>query len=274
MAWVTGGGISIGRWECADGSHHGVDGFVHRKSVPYAILVLVRQGAYEIDGGVRRERVIAGELAVVAAGRPVAFTHLHDTRGRMAFRYLHVEALRDGAFDPLAARATPARLAGPAATRIAALFSRLVTTERASPDLGAGLVLTAVGEVLAALPLAGEAAERLAIDEPVTRVLAWMRTRLHEPLMVDDLARVAGLSRSRLHALFSTRLGRAPLAQLRELRLAEAAHRLLATEDAVGSIAIATGFADGYHLSHAFTRRHGIAPTRYRKQQRLPSQRS
>lgn len=269
MAWITGGGISIGRWECADGSHRGLNGFVHRKSVPYAILALVRQGAYEIDGGVRRERIAAGELAVVAAGRPVAFTHLHGTYKRMDFRYLHVEALRDGAFDPLAARATPARIAGPAARRIAALLNRLVNSS--SPDLGAGLVLTAIGEVLEALPLPAEAAERLAIDEPVTRVLAWMRSRLHEPLMVEDLARVAGLSRSRLHALFNFRLGRAPLAQLRELRLAEAAHRLLATEDAVGSIAIATGFADAYHLSHAFTKRHGLAPTRYRKQQRLPS---
>ena len=271
MAWIIGGGISIGRWECSDGSHRGLNGFVHRKSVPYAILALVRQGAYEIDGGVRRERIAVGELAVVAAGRPVAFTHLHDTDGRMDFRYLHVEALRDGAFDPLAARATPARIAGPAARRIAALLNRLVATEGANADLGAGLVLTAIGEVLAALPLADDAAERLAIDEPVTRVLAWMRSRLHEPLMVEDLARVAGLSRSRLHALFNSRLGRAPLAQLRELRLAEAAHRLLATEDAVGSIAIATGFADAYHLSHAFTKRHGLAPTRYRKQQRLPS---
>lgn len=270
MAWITGGGISIGRWECADGSHRGPDGFVHRKSVPYAILVLVRQGAYEIDGGVRREHIAVGELAVVAAGRPVAFTHLYDADGRMAYCYLHVEALRDGAFDPLAARATPARLAGEPAARIAALFERLVTTEHASPDLGAGLVLTAVGEALASLPLATDAAEHLAIDGPVTRVLAWMRTRLHEPLTVDDLAQVAGLSRSRLHALFSTRLGRAPLAQLRELRLAEAAHRLLASEDSVGSIAIATGFADGYHLSHAFTRRHGMPPTRYREQQRLP----
>lgn len=66
------------------------------------------------------------------------------------------------------------------------------------------------------------------------------------------------LSRSCLHTLFHTRLGRAPLAQLREYRLAEASHRLLATEDQVGKIAAATGYAEDYHLSHSFATCYGI----------------
>lgn len=272
MPWNDAGRIRLVGWEIG-GSDAVIDGWVHRKTVPHAILSQVLAGSYRLSGGGRSTRIAPGELAVVAASKPVVFAHHHDRSGRMAYRYLHVASLLDGIIDPLALHETPTRLSGPAAQRVGILIGRLHGPEGRDPALGPALVQTALAEVLAALPPSDDAAVRLTAAGALAPMIAWIRAHLADPITVDGMARICGLSRSRLHAVCKVRLGKSPLAVVRELRLDAAAHLLLVTDRPMSAIAEACGFADASHLSHVFRRRHAMSPLLYRSTQRLPAQR-
>jgi transcriptional regulator GlxA family with amidase domain len=98
----------------------------------------------------------------------------------------------------------------------------------------------------------------------VGQVTAHMQAHLASRLDQSVLARVAGLSPSRLQAVFREVTGYPPLDYLRRLRV-EAARRLLADHGlSVKEIAARTGFRDTSHFSKVFRRIDGLAPAHYR----------
>jgi AraC-like DNA-binding protein len=102
------------------------------------------------------------------------------------------------------------------------------------------------------------------IDEAVAAACAAARASLHTDFDVADLAAIAGLSASRLRARFLHATGLAPRDWLARLRV-ERARTLLATSDAsLATIAEQCGFADAYHLSHAYSRLTGESPSAFR----------
>jgi AraC-like DNA-binding protein len=81
------------------------------------------------------------------------------------------------------------------------------------------------------------------------------------PLRLEDIASLAGMSRSALGRLFLTHRGQSPCARFRELRL-ERARRLLARgERTVTEIALETGFASSQHFAGVFGRKYGSPPS-------------
>jgi len=81
------------------------------------------------------------------------------------------------------------------------------------------------------------------------------------PLRLEDIAALAGMSRSALGRLFMTHRGQSPCARFRELRL-ERARQLLARGDhSVTEIALETGFASSQHFAGVFRRRYGRPPS-------------
>lgn len=87
---------------------------------------------------------------------------------------------------------------------------------------------------------------------------------LDEPLSLDALAAVAGLSPHHFHRRFRTAFGETPTAYVRRLRLERAAWRLLLHSDSILSIALDCGFNDHETFSRAFRRRYGLSPRAYR----------
>ena len=103
-----------------------------------------------------------------------------------------------------------------------------------------------------------------AATDPVHLTLAaWLRSRLHLSIGVEDMARAVGMSARTLHRRLRD-AGTSPARLLRELRL-ELACRLL-EEGGAGLKAIArkTGFGSLYNLHRAFVGRFGVAPSDYR----------
>jgi AraC-like DNA-binding protein len=246
------------------------DGFVHRKIVPFAIVVQPTRGRYVVTGPDGVARVANGEVALVAAHTPVAFAHHGDRAGTMAARWLHIEATLDGVIDPCALRRTPCRIAGEPARRIGGLLDELHATTGASASdrlAQLGLACRILALALAAAPEHPRARELTAASARLAPIMRWIEANLHRPIAVDHLARAADLSRSRLHALFQQRLGRPPMAQVKELRLQAAARRLLTSTDRVADVAEATGFASAFHFSREFSRRYGMPPRDYRDAQ-------
>lgn len=87
-------------------------------------------------------------------------------------------------------------------------------------------------------------------DEGIGRAVDWIKTHFRERLVVDALARHAGMSTSSLHHKFKATVMMGPLQYQKRLRLEEARRLLL------GGLADATGaaFDVGYESASQFTR--------------------
>lgn len=248
------------------------DGYIHRKTVPYAIIVQATEGSYVVtcpDGAVT---IRSGEVGLVAADTPVAFAHHAARGGRMIARWAHVQALYREALDPCALYVTPHRIAGSTATRIGELLGELGGSVGDALDVRIariGIAYRLLGLAIGTAAAHPRASALLAAAARLGPLTSWMRENLHRPLTIDHVARAASLSRSRLHALFQEHLGVSPMAHLKELRLAAAAREILTTIDPLALVAERTGFANPFHFSREFTRRYGMPPRRYRDEQRL-----
>jgi AraC-like DNA-binding protein len=257
--------VRLARAEARENQWRG--GYVHRKCIPFAILVQPLRGSYVVEAERRRVEIATGEVALVAADLPVAFDHRGE---RFAARWLHAQAVVAEAIDPCALKLTPHRIAGARARRIGELIGESIARGGDAPaDRFArlGLAALALGEALADAPEHPRARERLAAATRFAPLDAWLRANLDRPLTIDDIAARARLSRSRLHALVGEHLGRTPMAWLKELRLTTAARRLLMGDDGVAEVAAACGFANPFHFSREFSRRYRVPPSRYRETQ-------
>jgi AraC-like DNA-binding protein len=96
----------------------------------------------------------------------------------------------------------------------------------------------------------------------VERAKTYLRQRYRETVTLDELARVAGLSRFHLLRSFTARTGMPPHAYQVRLRI-ERACRLLQAGAEASSVATILGFADQSHLTRHFRRVMDITPARY-----------
>ncbi|PTY07124.1 hypothetical protein DB347_07370 [Opitutaceae bacterium EW11] len=83
------------------------------------------------------------------------------------------------------------------------------------------------------------------------------------------MAREVGLSEESLRRLCQKHLKRSPVAHLAKLRMRAAADLLRHSGEKLDSLAAHFGYADAFSFSTAFRREWGMAPSRYREQNRL-----
>lgn len=109
-------------------------------------------------------------------------------------------------------------------------------------------------------------------SQPVLDAVALMESHLADPLSLDQLATLSGISGRQLNRLFSRHIGRTVMGHYREVRL-ETARRLLGHSTlSLTDIALATGFSGSSHFSSAFRRAYGHAPGKFRMQRhRFPA---
>jgi AraC-like DNA-binding protein len=84
----------------------------------------------------------------------------------------------------------------------------------------------------------------------------------------EQAATACGLRPSRFGRLFKDTVGMTFSDFRLRLRIAVVAHRLLATNKSIETIAEETGFADGSHLHHAFMKHYGCTPGQFREMRR------
>src|SRR3954454_22149378 len=88
--------------------------------------------------------------------------------------------------------------------------------------------------------------------------------RYFEPLGVDDMAAVAGLSRAHFSRQFRRAFGESPHAYLLTRRLERAAARLRTTDHSVAEICLSVGLTSVGSFTTSFRRMYGQSPTEYR----------
>ncbi|MGQ7843113.1 GlxA family transcriptional regulator [Granulosicoccus sp. 3-233] len=109
-------------------------------------------------------------------------------------------------------------------------------------------------------------AERYGVDNgAVLLSIEAMENHLADPLELSQLASLADLGARQLNRLFQQQLGTSVVQFYRQLRLQKANELLKSTPWSVENIALATGFANGAHLSRRFTQFHGLSPRSVRR---------
>lgn len=147
---------------------------------------------------------------------------------------------------------------------------------------GRSVAFAAVGEVRATGDTAvltvtlyqtpsGENAEDAGREPPglqkwrLKRVIQFVEERLSGPILLDELAEVAGLSPSRFGAQFRAATGLRPHEYILTKRIQRAQELLLGTNDPVIEIALGVGFQTQAHFTRVFGRLVGDTPFHWRQ---------
>lgn len=102
-------------------------------------------------------------------------------------------------------------------------------------------------------------------SESIDRVIAYMKEHLSEPMSLDTMAEVAGLSRSGLIWKFNRQFKTTPQQYFIQLRMQMAKQLLLESDLSISHIADKCGYDDIYYFSNAFRKNVGVSPSSFRK---------
>jgi AraC family transcriptional regulator, transcriptional activator of the genes for pyochelin and ferripyochelin receptors len=91
---------------------------------------------------------------------------------------------------------------------------------------------------------------------------------VHKEYKLAELAKLAGMSATRLSKGFLKTVGKTWFTFSLQARMAKAKELLLTTEDDAGAIALEVGYAAVDSFSKAFKKHYGLSPTLYRKKYR------
>lgn len=140
-------------------------------------------------------------------------------------------------------------------------------------DLGAQTVVHALLDVVFTFLLRALVEERghagagwsQAVHDPqVRRAIAALHEDVARAWSLDDLARIAGLSRTGFAERFRSVMGDTPLAYLRDVRMQRAMRLLSETDDKLEAVAAAVGYQDAFGFSKVFKRIVGTTPKAFR----------
>jgi LacI family transcriptional regulator len=114
--------------------------------------------------------------------------------------------------------------------------------------------------------IARKSSDLLAINHPgLARGLRYLWANYEKPIGVDDLARVAGMSRSGLHQAFVERIGRSPGVELHRVRIENAKKLLSRSGMKLEEIAELCGYQSANSFWVAFRHSTGVSPKQYQK---------
>ena len=99
----------------------------------------------------------------------------------------------------------------------------------------------------------------------VTQTIAYMKQHLDEPLKLDALAALAGLSRSQYAALFKEQTGYTPMDYFTRLRIHRACQWLDTSDLSVKAVAAKLGYEDPLYFSRVFRTVNAVSPLQYRR---------
>jgi LacI family transcriptional regulator len=98
-------------------------------------------------------------------------------------------------------------------------------------------------------------------DERLARAMRFIQNHAYEVISVEDIANVAGISRSLLERKFVKAFGRSPWDLVMQLRLRKAEHLLTQTRLSIAEIAERAGFGTQEYFSAAFRKQTGKTPS-------------
>lgn len=233
--------------------------------------------AFQLEAGIRRWGILmlttAGRYTLELPETGQSFTVLPNTvayippNTRFArkieqpidFHQFHMQSEPE---DPIAASLVPGIL--PIPKEQVSAIGRSLSCAKTAP-CQTEVLQHILDHILAENYLFSDQATDPIYSEDVLRVLRYMEDHLSEPIKLENLAQIAGLSPTGLIWKFDRQMKTTPMQYLIRLRMQLAKQLLLESNLTVTQIAEKCGYADVYYFSNAFRQHTGINPTAFRQ---------
>jgi AraC-like DNA-binding protein len=247
------------------------DGAEPDYSLTEPLLVVLAQGGKQLLLGEQLFSYRAGDCLVVTADLPVT-GHFHDATPQhpalglgfvlrpAAIAPLLLEAPPEPRSRPTAAMATGE--AGPELLDALVRLVRLLDHPTDAPVL-APLIEQEILWRLLTGPHGGMVRQIGLADSElshVSRAIRWIRENYAEPMRVEDLARLAGMSTSAFHRHFRAVTAMSPLQFQKRIRLQEARSLLVARPNDVAGVGHLVGYDSPTQFSREYRRLFGAPP--------------
>lgn len=221
--------------------------------------VQVRSGAVQLNAPGVRERLNAGDAALLDARTPHRMTAEVDAVLMVA----DLRAPRPGVLpSPLIVRCFAARHTG--------LSGLVGSCPQQAPELGPADFTESYGNLIAAAMAASwreDHGEPEDTDPVVASIITALSANPEQTWTVTRMAGLVHLSRSAIGERFRRVLGCGPAEVLRDIRMERARRLLRDGELPVESIAARVGYGSAAAFSRAFAADHGVPPERWRRGQ-------
>ncbi len=236
------------------------------------VICLILQGSKETHIGTQSVSLERGDALLVSHDLPVTSK---ITQASPEVPYLALilsldlgivrslyEQVGEAVSDEASAKSLAASIADPDWLEPLERYLELMDNPLGAQVLGP-LILKEIHFRLLMSPIGGMLRNLLSVDSHASRIsksIMRIRASFREPLIVAELAQLAGMSQSSFHEHFKSVTGTTPLQYQKDLRMIEA--RTILTRG-VRSVSVA-GFEVGYesptHFSRDYSRKFGCSP--------------
>lgn len=236
------------------------------------VICLILQGRKEMNVGDRFVSLAEGDALLVSHDLPVS-SKITEASPEKPYRALIIsldlgilrglyEQVGEAISDTHHATSLSASAADPAWIEPMVRYLELMDAPLDARVLGP-MILKEIHFRLLLSPIGGMLRNLLSVDSHASRIaksIQQIRATFREPLVVAELARVAGMSQSSFHEHFRSVTGTTPLQYQKDLRMIKARALL---ERGAPSVSVA-GFEVGYesptHFSRDYSRKFGCSP--------------
>lgn len=104
----------------------------------------------------------------------------------------------------------------------------------------------------------------------IAEVIAYIENHYSQPISLDDLVDISGLSRRSFSRIFESSMGCTPISHLIELRINRACELLKKTDRSITEIAFDVGFNDSNYFARQFRKILKVSPSAYRQSSAIP----
>lgn len=236
------------------------------------VICLILQGKKELYIGQKRVSLATGDALLVSHDLPVTSKITEaspETPYRALIFSLDLGLLRSlyeqvGAEVPDTSDATSlsASTTDPAWVEPMIRYLKLVDAPLDAEVLGP-MILKEIHFRLLMSPIGGMLRNLLSVDSHASRIaksIQHIRANFRKPLVVADLARVAGMSQSSFHEHFKSVTGTSPLQYQKDLRMIEARALLSRGLPSVSVVGFEVGYESPTHFSRDYSRKFGCSP--------------
>lgn len=236
------------------------------------VICLILRGHKEAHIGAQSVSLVRGEALLVSHDLPITAKILQaspDAPYLSLILKLELGIIRslyeqvgDAVTEMPSARSLAASTAVPAWTDPLGRYLGMMDDPTEARVLGP-MALREIHFQLLMSPIGGMLRNLLSVDSHASRIakaISTIRTDFRKPLIVADLAQLAGMSPSSFHEHFKSVTGTTPLQYQKDLRLIEARSLLQSGGRSVSATGFEVGYESPTHFSRDYARKYGCSP--------------
>lgn len=235
------------------------DGICHTKVLPYLSVVQAVEGSYDIqlDNGDTYNTGVGGFFIAPSNVQQRIGHNADSSTKNMVCRWVFIKVRINGVCDFDDRFSFPEILPEEIKSELNDVFDRLFETDNGFDEY------VCYHQIIKLLSVVAVEKEQ-SLPPYLEDVLRFIKENYRDKLSVEDIARMAHLSPSYLHAVFRKRMGVSPISYLNNYRLSIAADLLQGTEESIAKIAENVGIPDSVYFNKAFKKHYQMSPTQYR----------